>query len=418
MTEKLNDSIKERYFDWAATALADEDILKEALEKSLKDGANPSSVHEAGLCARHAFEDARARCAKALGVKPETIVFTSGGTESDQIPILALLRRPQKGSILISAIEHPAVSVQAELMKNCGWRVITVPCDKDGIVTPKAVIARIEDDTALVCIMAVNNETGAIQPVYDIADAMTAHCRGKRRPKFHVDAVQAAGKIPFDLSHPGIDTAAISGHKLCGPRGIGILYMKDRFEPFLKGGGQENGIRSGTENLFGALALASCLERYYMRGRLGVNSNVGVKRAGESGAADASNGVTSAESLFCAEERRTASFIEKLKALSYCTLVPESREPVDARFAPGVVQASFSDIPGEVMVRALSEKGFYISTGSACSAKKSQRPVLAAMGIKGELAANAVRFSFSSHSTDDGVDRLFAAVSEVAGRFN
>ena len=396
----MNDGIlKERYFDWAATALADEDILHDALEKSLVDGANPSSVHGAGLNARHAFEDARARCAEALGVKPETIIFTSGGTESDQIPILALLRRPQKGSILVSAIEHPAVSAQAELMKNCGWRVITVPCNQDGIVTPEAVIARIEDDTALVCIMAVNNETGAIQPVYDIADAMTAHCRGKRRPKFHVDAVQAAGKIPFELSYPGIDTAAISGHKLCGPRGIGILYMKDRFEPFLKGGGQENGIRSGTENLFGALALASCLERYYICGKSGA-------KRGE------------AENQIADEARRTASFIEKLKSLPYCTLVPANREPFDARFAPGVVQASFANIPGEVMVRALSEKGFYISTGSACSARKSQRPVLAAMGIKGEYAANAVRFSFSSHSTDEGVESLFAAVSEVAGRFN
>ncbi len=404
MSDNFTDNIKERYFDWAATALADEDILHDALEKSLADGANPSSVHGAGLDARHAFESARARCAAALGVKPENVIFTSGGTESDQIPILALLRRPQKGSILISAIEHPAVSAQAELMKHCGWRVITVPCNSDGIVTPEAVIARIEDDTALVCIMAVNNETGAIQPVYEIADAMTAHCRGKRRPKFHVDAVQAAGKIPFELSYPGIDTAAISAHKLCGPRGIGILYMKDRFEPFLKGGGQENGMRSGTENLFGALALASCLERYYTRGRLGEQ---GAGSAGES-----------AGNMFSQEMRRTAHFIEKLKELPCCTLVPESRNAVDERFAPGVVQASFANIPGEVMVRALSEKGFYISTGSACSARKSQRPVLAAMGIKGEKAANAVRFSFSSHSTDEGVKKLFEAVKEIAGRFN
>ena len=404
MADTLTENIKERYFDWAATALADEDILRDALEKSLADGANPSSVHGAGLSARHAFEAARARCASALGVKPENVIFTSGGTESDQIPILALLRRPQKGSILISAIEHPAVSAQAELMKNCGWRVITVPCNSDGIVTPEAVIARIEDDTALVCIMAVNNETGAIQPVYEIADAMAAHCRGKRRPKFHVDAVQAAGKIPFELSHPGIDTAAISAHKLCGPRGIGILYMKDRFELFLKGGGQENGMRSGTENLFGALALASCLERYYTRGKLAAPGS------GSSGAF--------ADGKFEEETRRTAHFIEELKALPYCTLVPESRNPVDERFAPGVVQASFTNIPGEVMVRALSEKGFYISTGSACSVRKNSRPVLAAMGVKGEKAANAVRFSFSSHSTDEGVEKLLAAVKEIAGRFN
>ena len=410
MADNSKDNIKERYFDWAATALADEEILRDALEKSLEDGANPSSVHGAGLNARHTFEEARARCASALGIKPENVIFTSGGTESDQIPILALLRRPQKGSILISAIEHPAVSAQAELMKNCGWRVITVPCGKDGIVTPEAVIARIEDDTALVCIMAVNNETGAIQPVYEIADAITAHCLGKRRPKFHVDAVQAAGKIPFELSYPGIDTAAISAHKLCGPRGIGILYMKDRFEPFLKGGGQENGMRSGTENLFGALALAACLEKYYTRGKLGVSGTDG---SGMGASSEAFSG-----NMFVQETQLTAHFIEQLKSLSCCKLVPEDRKPVDERFAPSVVQASFANIPGEVMVRALSEKGFYISTGSACSARKNNRPVLAAMGIKGEEAANAVRFSFSSHSTAAGVEKLFEAVSEVAGRFN
>ena len=248
-----------------------------------------------------------------------------------------------------------------------------------------------------------------------------------------MDAVQAAGKIPFELSYPGIDTAAISAHKLCGPRGIGILYMKDRFEPFLKGGGQESGMRSGTENLFGALALAACLERYYMRGRLGAadvsgtvassgaagaTSASGAKREDATGVSNATGATSSAGSAYAAEEERTARFIEKLKALPYCTLIPENRKPVDGRFAPGVVQASFANIPGEVMVRALSEKGFYISTGSACSARKSQRPVLAAMGIKGEKAANAVRFSFSSHSTDEGAEMLFAAVSEVAGRFN
>ncbi|MCR4940493.1 MAG: cysteine desulfurase [Treponemataceae bacterium] len=390
----MTSDLKERYFDWAATALADEAILRDALEESLSAGANPSSVHGEGLKARHSFEEARTRCAKVLGVKPDSIIFTSGGTESDQLPILSLLRRPQKGSILISAIEHPAVSAQAELMKNCGWRLITAPCDKYGIVTPEAVVSRIEDDTALVCVMAVNNETGAIQPVYRIADALAEHCRGKRRPKFHVDAVQAAGKIPFELSYPGIDTAAISAHKLCGPRGIGILYMKDRFEPFLKGGGQEKGIRSGTENLFGALAMAACLEKYYIRPGSGK------------------------EEMLAEEEKSTAAFIDKLKTLSCCTLVPEDRNLCDSRFAPGVVQASFKNIPGEVMVRALSEKGFFISTGSACSSRKNGRPVLAAMGIKGEVAANAVRFSFSCHSTDEGRDRLFAAVREISSLFN
>ncbi len=378
---------KEHYFDWAATSPADEDILKEALQESLKFWGNPSSTHEVGKKARQLFEEARGRAATALGVKPETIYFTSGGTESDQIPLLSVLAKPMKGTVLLSSIEHPAIREQSEALKNCGWKVIQIPADSDGIIQPQTVADLITGDTVLICIMAVNNETGVIQPIYEIADAITKASEGKRRPKFHVDCVQAAGKIKLNLGYKGIDSAALSSHKICGPRGIGLLYLKDTLEPFLRGGGQEKGIRSGTENVFGAIAFSKCLERYYNK----------VKPE---------------------DAERTKSFVEKLSALPGCTIVPPSRPEKPELFSPYVVQAAFNNIPGNVMLRALDSKGFSISTGSACSAKKNKRPVLEAMHVDPKLRENSVRFSFGPHTTDKAIDELLAAVSEINSQFN
>lgn len=378
---------KDHYFDWAATSPADEDILKESLNETFECWGNPSSTHAVGKKARELFESARNRAAAALGVKPENIYFTSGGTESDQIPLLAVLAKPNKGTVLVSSIEHPAIREQSEALKNCGWNVVQIPADSDGVIQPQAVVDLITNDTVLICIMAVNNETGVIQPIYEIADAITKACEGKRRPKFHVDCVQAAGKITLNLSYKGIDSAALSSHKICGPRGIGILYMKDAIEPFLRGGGQEKGLRSGTENVFGALAFSKCLERYYNKQNP-------------------------------SDAERTKSFVEKLAALPGCTIVPPSRLEKPDLFSPYVVQAAFKNIPGNVMLRALDSKGFSISTGSACSVKKNKRPVLEAMHVDPKLRENAVRFSFGPHTTDKAVDDLLAAVAEVNSQFN
>ena len=375
------------YFDWAATSPADEDILKQAVELTLKDWGNPSSSHQVGKAARTLLESARERAAKALGVPAGTVYFTSGGTESDQIPLLAQLCKPAKGTVLISSIEHPAVREQALALKNCGWNVVQLPVDKNGIVTPEAVTGCLTTDTTLVCIMAVNNETGSIQPIYEIADAITAWSAGKRKPKFHVDCVQAAGKIQLNLAHKGIDSAALSSHKICGPRGIGILYMKDAIDVFLRGGGQEKGIRSGTENVLGAVAFSLALERYYNKEKPEL-------------------------------VEASAKFVDALSQLKGCTIVPPGRLQNSKLFSPYVVQAAFDHIPGNVMLRALDSKGFYISTGSACSSKKNKRPVLEAMHITPQISENAVRFSFGPHTTPEGIQELLGAVTEVNGQFN
>lgn len=386
----------EHYFDWAATAPVDEDILKESVQIAIEYSGNPSSVHAEGVKAKKELQEVRAICASVLNVKPETLYFTSGGTESDYLPMISLLQGPVRGNILVSSIEHDAIAAQALMMKHCGFTVSEIPCNKDGIITPEAVVSKIQDDTQYIAVMAVNNETGAIQPIYAIADAITKHCAGKRRPRFHVDAVQAIGKIPINLSYKGIDSAAISSHKIRGPRGVGILYSAKRIEPFLRGGGQEDGIRSGTENLSDIWAMSKALKKY------GITNTA------------------SFEELYKLQIKRTANMIGQLLAIKGCSILPAKRAS-DSKckdYSPWILQASFANIPGQVMVRALSEKGFYISTGSACSNRKNNRPVLAAMGINGDLATNAVRISFGLDCTDKACEELFTAIKEIADLFN
>lgn len=390
----------EHYFDWAATAPADTEIQQQAFSLSLEHWANPSSQHQAGIEEKKCLAQARERCAKAMGVKPEQLFFTSGGTESDHIPLLSVLTRPQKGSVLISGIEHPALREMAKNLELCGWHVITVAPDKNGFVTANAVEEKLQDDTAFVTVMAVNNETGAIQPVYEIADMLMQHGKTRRKPFFHVDCVQAAGKIELDIGYKGIDSAAFSAHKLGGPRGIGLLYLAKEITPFLKGGGQERNIRSGTENLFGAQAMALCMEKYFVRKGFEQDNQVMAERM---------------------EEQRTvtAQFIEALRTIPGCTIIPHERglSISEENFSPWIVQAAFKGIPGQVLVRALSADGYYISTGSACSASKASRPILDAMQVSPEEKEDAVRFSFGSSTTTQAMKDLFEEVVFQSAKF-
>ena len=423
----------EHYFDWAATSPEDKEILRESLETALESFGNPSSTHAAGKEARKIFEEARERSAKAIGVKPSQIFFTSGGTESDHIPLLSVLNSPmisegKRGRIILSAIEHPALREQCNELKHLGFEVVSVNPDKNGFISAEAISEKITPDTLFITVMAVNNETGCIQPIYEIADAITKAAAGKRKPHFHVDCVQVAGKIPLNLSHKGIDSAALSSHKICGPRGIGILYLAREIRPFLTGGGQENGIRSGTENLFGAVAFSKCLEKYYISGSFS-NAN----KCEESERTESEKSATKTETennsakivsyeRFLTQKKWTGDFISNLSGLKNCVLVPEIRANLDGevqdKFSPWVLQAAFKGIPGNVMVRALDAKGFFISTGSACSSKKQSRPILAAMNASREVQDSAVRFSFGPLTTEKAMNELFEAVKEIYQTFN
>lgn len=394
----MNSAVKkDHYFDWAATAPLDDQIAKEALDYALTHWGNPSSIHAAGTDARTALEDCRKRCAKVLGVKDKEVFFTSGGTESDHIPLLSVLTRPQKGSIIVSAIEHPALREMSKMLNNCGWKVITVKPDKNGFVSAKSILNALQEDTVFVTVMAVNNETGAVQPIYEIADALMEVGKGKRKPFFHVDCVQAAGKIPLNLSYKGIDSAALSAHKICGPRGIGLLYLSKEITAFLRGGGQEKNIRSGTENLFGAAAFASCLEKYFIN-----STNAAMQER------------------YKKQIEYTSDFIKQLKSIDGCTIIPHGRaeDISDEKFSPWVVQAAFKGIPGQVMERALSAEGFYISTGSACSAGHHERPILDSMNVSAAEKETAVRFSFGEATTKQSMDELIEAVREINSRFS
>jgi cysteine desulfurase len=384
------------YFDWAATAMVEEDIIRKAAEIAINHFGNPSSLHFLGGDAKNTLAQVRSDCAKILQVKSDSLFFTSGGTEANHLSLLSLLQRPVPGTIIISAIEHPAIREQAEMLKHYGWKVLQATPDATGIVPVAAIEKLLTKDTVLVCLMAVNNETGAIQPIYQVADLLNKFAKetGKRRPKLHVDCVQAAGKIPLNLSYPGIDSAALSAHKIGGPRGIGILYLAQRFESFVRGGGQEQGIRSGTENIAGAWAFSKCLERHF----LSEKNTEGV-----------------AYQRFLQQKAMTRNLITQLKEIKGCNLIPAARgtDPLEENFSPWIVQAAFEGIPGEVLVRALSEKSIAISTGSACSSRKLSRPVLEAMGVSKELATNGVRFSFGPRTQQQDLDKLLEALKEI-----
>lgn len=385
------------YFDWAATSPMDEGIAREALDYAIEHWANPSSLHEAGKDARKALEEQRAKAAKALGIKPEQFFFTSGGTEGDHLALLSVLMRPQKGSVILSAIEHPALREMTSSLKNCGWNVITVNPDKNGIITCESIAEKLQDDTVLVSVMWVNNETGAVQPVEKIASLLEEKCKGKRKPLFHVDAVQATGKIPMNLANCGADSVSISAHKISGPRGIGGLYLANAssFNGFLRGGGQEKNVRSGTENLFGAAAFASCLEKYFIS-----EKNICAKER------------------FKAQKKFTSDFIKELLLIKGASIIPHCRNGENEElFSPWVVQASFPGIPGQVMERALSADGFFISTGSACSQGSHARPVLDTMGISGKEKEAAVRFSFGHETTESSMKELLEEVKKVCKDF-
>lgn len=389
-----------RYFDWAATAPFDTEILQSALEESVSSWANPSSLYRAGTQAKAALDGARNKIADILGVEPKCLFFTSGGTESDHIPLLSILNATEKdGSVLVSSIEHPALREQCAALSRLGYTVTQIPAQKDGIILPETAASLVTENTRFITVMAVNNETGAIQPVKEIARAVSEKNAGKRRPKFHVDYVQGLGKIPFELKDSGIDSAAFSAHKIGGPRGTGLLYIANpsSIEAFLKGGGQERNIRSGTENVFGALAFAKAVEKYAIH----KNNSKMLER-------------------FELQKKYINEFIQNLLTIKTCRIIPEEREDSsysDKHFSPWVLQAAFEKIPGQVMLRALDAKGFSVSTGSACSSKKKQRPVLEAMHVPPALRENTVRFSFGSRTEKSDIDGLFAAVKDICSQF-
>ena len=392
------------YFDWAASAPYIDDKLSSG--NNIFFG-NPSSKHSEGKEAKAAIEKAREQCAAALNVSPQTLYFTSGGTESNSIALFSNLTRKGQGRILASMAEHASIREGMETLAGMGKSIGKIAVDSTGRVTADTLEKALEKypDTRFISIMSVNNETGSVTDIPSLVNVIRKKTDGSAPIHFHCDLVQAVGKIPVDIQGWEIDSVSISAHKICGPRGIGLLYLRRPLEVFYSGGGQEKGIRGGTENTMGAIALAKCLET--------MNN----------------------EQLIIDNEKafsRMNKLITALSKMERCELIPANRSMLDSPissncspqtvncslltvhcFSPYILQAAFRDIPGEVMARALDDKGFAVSTGSACSSSSNERPVLAAMGVNEKLRIEGIRISQGYTTTDEEIDLLIEAIEEV-----
>ena len=344
---------------------------------------NPSSLHSAGQAAAEALADARQRIANRLGCSAAEITFTSGGSEADNQAILSAARlgaRKGKRHIISTAFEHHAVLHTLNKLEKEGFTITLLDVHENGIVLPEQVRDAIREDTCLVTVMYANNEIGSIQPIREIG----AVCREKG-VLFHTDAVQAAGHLPIHVQEQNIDMLSLSGHKFHGPKGVGALYISDRFRnvrPLLPGGGQERGLRSGTEataQIAGfAKAVALRLEDY-----------------------DAKLAHMAALRDYCRE-----------KLLTIPGMVP-----VASGTAPHILAVSLADYPSTNIVTELGAQGICISAGSACHQGKASH-VVSALGLDKRTAAGVIRISFSPDNTTSDVDALYDALkAHQAARF-
>ncbi len=388
------------FLDAAATTPVRREVLEAMWPYLTGEFGNPSSHHSLGDAAAAALAGARAATAKALGCRAGEIVFTSGGTEADNLAVkgIALARRaadPALDRLAISAIEHPAVEESARYLERVhGFAVDVIPVDRYGQVTEEALASVLGPRTALVSIMYANNEVGTVQPVARLA----ALARARGIP-LHTDAVQAAGWLPLDTRALGVDALSLSGHKLGAPKGSGALFVRGRLrlEPLVHGGGQERGRRSGTENVAGAVALATALT--LARGPAS-------DPASDSASDPASDPAARVAAL------RDEFIAAVLAGVPGAVLTGHPTERL-----PSVASFCFPGTSGESVLLDLERQGVVCSSGSACAAgSDAPSPVLLAMGIEPEIAQTAVRFSFDKTITAAELQEAAAAVrNAVAG---
>jgi cysteine desulfurase len=368
------------YLDHAATTPMRPEILDVMRTYFLERFGNPSSLHAYGLEARKAIEDAREQIAHTIGATPPEIVFTSGGTESDNMALRGVLRAGSGESdhIITSAIEHPAVLETCKFLEQRGHEVTYVSVDVDGRINPSEVEEAIRDNTRLISIMHANNEIGSIQPIAEVGAIAASH-----GVYMHTDAVQSVGKVPVDVAALNVDMLSISSHKIYGPKGVGCLYVRKgtRIKPLIFGGGHERGLRSGTENVSGIVGFSEAM-------RLASEDfadNVRIQRL------------------------RDALIDAVLREIPYTRLNggKERRLPNNANF-------SFSYIEGESLVLRLNAKGIAGSTGSACSSKKLEPShVLLAIGLDPVDAHGSLRLTLGRETTEADVQYVNDVLPEI-----
>lgn len=361
------------YFDNSATTKINDSVLESYLEASKRYYGNPSSLHVMGEETSNLLKRSRAQVAELLQVDSEEIVFTSGGTEGDNWAIkgTAIEKMAYGKHIISTAIEHPAVIKSLEQLEQMGWEVTYLSVDEKGQIDLDELKQAIRKDTVLVSIMAVNNEMGSIQPLRKIGEILETY----PSIHFHVDAVQAVGKIDLDLAGSRIDIAVFSGHKFHAPKGTGFIYLKKgrKLAPLMSGGGQEKGKRSGTENVPGNIAMAKAL-------RLLLED------------------VTAKRKRLSELKNELTDYLKKLEKVTIFT--PDGS-------APHIVCFGMNQIRGEVIVHALEKHGIIVSTTSACSSRrKTKTPTVLDMGYTKEEAESAVRISLSHLNTNDEVQEF------------
>lgn len=366
------------YLDNSATTMTSPEVIDAVYEFQKSTFGNPSSRHAAGRDALHALKDARLTVARFLGVSEDEIYFTSGGTESDNIAVLGAANIKKGNRVVTTMIEHPAVLKCMDHLEECGFEVVRVAPEKNGAIDPEKVIEAVNEKTCLVSVMHVNNETGAISDIAQIAKEAK-----KKSPRIlvHTDAVQSFGHIETKPYLMNVDLMSISGHKIHAPKGTGVLFVKkgvnDLKSP-IYGGGQEKGIRSGTENTYGIYGLKKAVEL------------IDLKKGEE-----------------------ISRLRQKLKdsLLQYDKVVYNGAEEA----SPYILNMSFPGVRSEVMLNALDSYGICVSSASACAGGKGKSHVLEAMGAK--YADNAIRFSMSRYTTEEEIDKTIAAVGEILKMF-
>ncbi len=376
--------MKRIYMDHAATTPLAPEVLEAMMPYFTDLYGNASSLHSFGREVKEAIEDARAKVAGLINAEPSEIYFTSGGTESDNLALKGIAwRNKNKGHhIITSSIEHPAVLEVCKALAKQGFEVTYLPVTREGLVEPETVRAAIREDTVLVSIMHANNEIGTIQPLDRIGEIAR-----EKNIYFHSDGVQTAGKIPVDVKTLGVDALSISGHKLYGPKGIGVLYVRKgvKIESIQQGGGHESGLRSGTENVPGI---------------------VGLGRAADL-----------AKETMAEESKRLTALRDRLKDSVLSRIDDSWLNGHPTRRLPSNLNFGIRYIEGESLILYLDAKGIAASTGSACSSKKlTASHVLTAIGLRPEESHGSLRITLGRNNTREDVDFAGQAIEESVSR--
>lgn len=371
------------YLDNSATTRTDPEVIRVMADVMEKVYGNPSSLHGIGDKAHRLIGEAREAVARTLGVQPREIVFTSGGTESNNLAIKGVAEqfRNRGRHLITTEVEHPSVYQAFRQLEERGWRVTYLPVDRLGRVSEEDVEKALTEDTVLVSVMHVNNEVGTIQPVEAIGRVL------RSRPKviFHVDAVQAFGKLELDPVRWGVDLLSISGHKFHGPKGVGALYIREglRLSPLLAGGEQEGGLRSGTENVPGIAGLAKA-------------------------------------AILAQQRRETVRQWQRWKeeliqaVTSRLEGVVVNGDTTTEGGAPHILSLSFPGLKSEVIVHALEQEKVFVSSKSACSSKKeTPSRVLTAMGLDDRTAIGSIRISMGYDTVESDIRQCAQALIRV-----